>query len=329
MNALIAIIPAIVAMAAIALLRASPIAQGFLDRPGNRSLHAKPTPRFGGIGLMFAALPAVAYLGTPEIRAMAVAAALLAAVSAVDDVRSLPVWVRLPCHFAAAALAVWISWPSAGPGNGTFVAFGMAAIGLLAIAWMTNVFNFMDGADGLAGGMALIGFGALGYASLLAGNPAIAYSCLALSAAAAGFLAFNFPPARVFMGDAGSVPLGFLAGAFGWLGFTLGLWPWWFPALVFSPFVIDATVTLARRAAGREPILQAHRTHYYQRLVLGGWSHRRLAVAAWVLMAAVAASAIGALGQRAEVQGAIISFWAIAYGVLLLSIDRHFPRGQV
>lgn len=328
MNILVALLPAIVAAGAIAVLLSSPLASRFLDRPGDRSLHARVTPRVGGLGLMTAALPAVLFHGTPAIQAVAAAAAVVFAVSAFDDFRSLPVAVRLPCHFAASAAAVGVAWPGSFPGVAPAADVAIAVVAVLAIAWMTNAFNFMDGADGLAGCMALVGFAAFAFAAFAGGNSSLAYSCLALSAAAAGFLAFNFPPARVFMGDSGSVPLGFLAGAFGWLGFTLALWPWWFPALVFSPFLIDATVTLARRMAGREPLLQAHRSHYYQRLVLGGWSHRRLAAAAWVLMAAVAASAIAALGLRGEVQGAIISFWAIAYGVILLSIDRRYPREQ-
>jgi UDP-N-acetylmuramyl pentapeptide phosphotransferase/UDP-N-acetylglucosamine-1-phosphate transferase len=320
------LLPAAVTIAVIALLRASPLASRFLDRPGERSLHEVATPRLGGIGLVLGALPVAFALGTPEVRAIALAAAGLSLLSLVDDVRALPVEVRLPCHLAAAAVAVGVAWPEGGAADaGTAAA---AAIAFLAIAWMTNLFNFMDGADGLAGGMATIGFAALGLVALRAGDGAIGHACLATAAAAAGFLAFNFPPARVFMGDAGSIPLGFLAGALGWLGVARGLWPAWFPPLVFSPFVVDATVTLARRIGAREPFLQAHRSHYYQRLVLSGWSHRRLAFRAWALMAVSAASAVLALGQRAPWQGAIIFLWVIAYGVLLVRIDRRHPRGR-
>lgn len=326
MNPLALALPAVVAIAAIALLRRSPLASKVLDRPGERSLHEIATPRIGGVGLMLGALPVAFVLGTPEVRALALAAAALALVSLVDDAKPLPVAVRLPFHFAASAVAVAVAWPQgAAPEAGTLAG---AALALLAIAWMTNLYNFMDGADGLAGGMATIGFAALGLAALGAGDWAIGHACLATAAAAAGFLAFNFPPARVFMGDAGSVPLGFLAGALGWLGAARGLWPAWFPVLVFSPFVVDASVTLARRIWAREPILQAHRSHYYQRLVLSGWSHRRLALASWGLMALCAASALVALGKPVGLQGAIIFAWAFAYGVLLVRIDRRHSRGQ-
>ncbi|MCW5593175.1 MAG: glycosyl transferase [Burkholderiales bacterium] len=273
---------------------------------------------------MLGALPLAFALGTPEIRTVALAAAALAAVSLVDDVRALPVAVRLPCHLGAAGAAVCAAWPAGQAADAPAMAAAVTAF--LAISWMTNLFNFMDGADGLAGGMAAIGFAALGSAALVAGDGALGNACLATSAAAAGFLVFNFPPARVFMGDAGSVPLGFLAGALGWLGAARGLWPVWFPILVFSPFVVDASVTLLRRIAAREAVLQAHRSHYYQRLVLSGWSHRRLAFAAWALMALCATSALAAIGAQPVLQGTIIFGWAITYGVLLVWIDRHHPR---
>lgn len=325
MSLIAALVPAVVAVGVIALLRASAsLSARFLDRPGRRSLHATATPRFGGLGLLLGALPMVFLLGTPEVRAMAGVAAALAAVSLVDDLRPLPVAVRLPCHFAAAVLAVGIAWPDGAPMNAA--SLGVAATGVLAIAWMTNVFNFMDGADGLAGGMATIGFAALAWAAHRAGDAGFAQVLVALSAGAAGFLAFNYPPARVFMGDAGSVPLGFLAGALGGLGIVRGLWPWWFPVLVFSPFIVDATVTLAWRVARRKAFLQAHRDHYYQRLVLGGWSHGKLAAAAWALMAAVASSAVAAVGQQPDRQGAIILLWVIAYGALLFLVGRLYPR---
>ncbi len=100
------------------------------------------------------------------------------------------------------------------------------------------------------------------------------------------------------MGDAGSIPLGFLAGALGVQGALAGAWPFWFPVLVFSPFIVDATVTLARRMVRREPFWRAHRAHYYQRLVLSGWSHRRVALGAYALMCAGAAAALAGVDAR-------------------------------
>jgi len=188
--------------------------------------------------------------------------------------------------------------------------------------WMTNLYNFMDGSDGLAGTMALVGFGAYAAAAALAGHGPLALVSLAVASASAGFLAFNFPPARVFMGDAGSIPLGFLAGALGVLGVVAGAWPAAFPAVAFSPFIVDATATLLRRLVRGERVWQAHRSHYYQRLVLSGWNPRRLVLAAGGLMLAAAASALVLARSGLMLQCGIIFFWVVLYALLLPAIDR-------
>jgi len=110
----------------------------------------------------------------------------------------------------------------------------VVALFAVAVGWMANLYNFMDGADGMAGGMALIGFSVYALAAAVGGAPAFALVNLCVAAAALGFLVFNFPPARVFMGDAGSIPLGFLAGALGLQGWAQDLWPLWFPLVVFG-----------------------------------------------------------------------------------------------
>jgi UDP-N-acetylmuramyl pentapeptide phosphotransferase/UDP-N-acetylglucosamine-1-phosphate transferase len=170
--------------------------------------------------------------------------------------------------------------------------------------------------------MGAIGFGAYAWAAFQAGNAALGVTCLALASANVGFLAHNFPPARVFMGDAGSIPLGFLAGALGVQGFASGAWTAAFPVVVFSPFIVDASVTLLRRLARRERVWQAHRTHYYQRLVLAGWNPRRLLFAAGALMLAAAASALFLREAEPMLQCGIIFCWAVLYALLLPAIDR-------
>jgi UDP-GlcNAc:undecaprenyl-phosphate/decaprenyl-phosphate GlcNAc-1-phosphate transferase len=197
--------------------------------------------------------------------------------------------------------------------------------GTLAVVWMTNLYNFMDGADGLAGGMAAIGFGALALAAWLGDAPGLAAFCAAIAAAALAFLRFNFPPARVFMGDAGSIPLGFLAAALGILGVQQNVWPWLFPLLVFSPFIVDASVTLARTRAARRKIWQAHRSHYYQRVVLLGASHRQLALAAYALMLAMAALAFVLLVLPQHAAWLLI-LSAASYLLIFLAIDRRWHR---
>jgi UDP-N-acetylmuramyl pentapeptide phosphotransferase/UDP-N-acetylglucosamine-1-phosphate transferase len=302
------------------VLKRSDLPTRLVDRPNERSLHRDPTPRIGGLGLLAGALPVAIAAGSDEARLLAGLAGVVAIVSAMDDAASLPVSARLATHLVAAVLAVAIVGPATG--------VPAAALAALGIAWMANLYNFMDGADGLAGGMAAIGFAALAVAAAGAGDPGMALLAGALGAAAIAFLVFNYPPASLFMGDAGSVPLGLLAGAIGWHGVARGSWPAWFPLLVFSPFIVDATVTLLRRLVAREPVWKAHRSHYYQRLVLAGWSHRRLALAAWAVMAAAAASALAALGTSPVVQSAILAAWVLAYAAMGLVIDRRHPRGD-
>lgn len=309
-------LPAVVAWAIAFALSRSTAALKLADLPNARSLHSVPKPRVGGVGILAGALPVMAWLAGGALMPLLLCAAGLAIVSFMDDMRSLPIYVRLPAHFAAAIGSVAAaSW-------GASESMAAAVLAVLAIVWSANLFNFMDGSDGLAGGMAVIGFSVMGAVSYET-YPGFSWGALAIASACVGFLALNFPPARVFMGDAGSVPLGFLAAAMGWLGVTRDLWPPWFPVLVFSPFIADATVTLARRLLRRERFWQAHRGHYYQRLVLSGMTSRRLALCAYALMIAVAASAVLALRQGGLVAYAIIAVWAAMYAAMFLVIDRH------
>ena len=317
------VVPALVAWIAIAWLRRTRAAEVLTDVPNERSLHATATPRVGGLGLLLGALPVAASLGGAPVVALAACAAVLAAISAADDRRSLPIAVRLPAHVAAAAVAILaIASPEAARAGLGIVE---SALALAAIVWMANLYNFMDGSDGLAGGMTLIGFGALALAAVLARQWPLALACAAIASASSGFLAHNFPPARVFMGDAGSVPLGFLAGALGLHGALAGAWTIALPVIVFSPFIADATVTLARRVVRGEPFWKAHRSHHYQRLVLSGWSPRRLALGAYALMLATAGSALAARAADAHMQLAIIAGWAVVYAVIFLAITRRNP----
>jgi UDP-N-acetylmuramyl pentapeptide phosphotransferase/UDP-N-acetylglucosamine-1-phosphate transferase len=290
-----------------------------MDHPNERSLHETPTPRIGGQGIMAGVLAATVWLADGALLPLVLGAFGLAAVSLLDDLRGLPVRVRFLAHFAAAA--------------GCLLALGLSGwallAGTLAVVWMTNLYNFMDGSDGLAGGMAAIGFGALALAAWLADAPELAAFSAAIAAAALAFLRFNFPPARVFMGDAGSIPLGFLAAVLGILGTRQSVWPWVFPLLVFSPFIVDASVTLIRRALRSEKVWQAHRSHYYQRVVLSGASHRQLALAAYVLMLTMAALAFALLFLRQHAEWLLI-LSAVIYLLIFLAIDRrwHLARNE-
>ncbi len=180
-----------------------------LDEPNARSLHERPVPRTGGIAVLLGAAVALGFGAAPLWLPMALALAL-AVVSFLDDLRGLPTALRLLSHVAAAGVLVWYVLSPMHPVE--------MAVLIAAIAWITNLYNFMDGSDGLAGGMAAIGFGAYALAAWLSGEAALASLCVALSAASAAFLLHNLHPARIFLGDVGSIPLGFLAGALGIVG---------------------------------------------------------------------------------------------------------------
>jgi UDP-N-acetylmuramyl pentapeptide phosphotransferase/UDP-N-acetylglucosamine-1-phosphate transferase len=297
----------------------SPRAPRMLDLPNERSLHSNPVPRNGGIGITAGVAVAWMIVGPPAHNSVWIGIVILIAISLLDDLRGLPAWSRFCVHLTAAAM-VSIEYLSMKPD------WQVAMIAALAIAWMTNLYNFMDGSDGLAGGMALFGFSIYGIAALLSDNFDFALLNFSIAAAAAGFLVFNFHPARIFMGDVGSVPLGFLAGTMGIIGWQQGNWTWWFPLLVFSPFIVDASATLARRLLQREPVWRAHRDHYYQRLVLMGWGHRNTALAEYGLMALCGIFGLVSLFAPIGIQFALIAVLTIIYVALAIVIDRAWRQ---
>ena len=128
------------------------------------------------------------------------------------------------------------------------------------------------------------------------------------------------------MGDAGSITLGFLAAAFGVWGWQQGDWPFWFPLLVFSPFVADATMTLFNRMRQGEKITQAHRSHYYQRLVQMGWGHRKTAVVEYVLMFFAGISALWGIGLDVQGQGNLLAWWGAIFLGMSMWVDRRWRQ---
>jgi len=297
----------------------SPRAPRALDRPNDRSLHSNPIPRSGGLGIGAGIALAWLILGLSVPFSIYIGILVLLVISWLDDLRGLPAWTRFCIHLTVAAVASiqLLSMESS---------WWAVTISLLSLAWMTNLYNFMDGSDGLAGGMTLFGFSFYGIAALLAGHMEFALLNFSIAAAAAGFLVFNFHPARIFMGDVGSVPLGFLAATLGLVGWRHGNWTWWFPLLVFSPFIVDASITLARRLLRRERVWQAHRDHYYQRLVQMGWGHRNAALAEYVLMAVCGICALASLSFPLGGQLVLIAMLAIAYLLIALAIERAWRR---
>jgi UDP-N-acetylmuramyl pentapeptide phosphotransferase/UDP-N-acetylglucosamine-1-phosphate transferase len=287
---------------------------GPIDRPNHRSLHQVAVPRSGGVGILAGIAVGLMVTGPPA--ALWLALGGLVGVSLLDDFRSLPARIRFLVQLAAASTVTWTMMPSG---------WGVAGylFSVLCILWMTNLYNFMDGSNGLAGGMAVFGFAANALTASFAGQVDLAIWSACIATAAGGFLIFNFDPARIFMGDVGSVPLGFLAAVLGLHGLWLGAWPAWFPLLVFSAFIVDATVTLLQRGLRGEKVWLPHREHYYQRLIQSGWSHRRLALAAYLLMFFTAGSACLLIVAPPTVQVLVIVAWGVTYVLLMRVIDRR------
>jgi UDP-GlcNAc:undecaprenyl-phosphate/decaprenyl-phosphate GlcNAc-1-phosphate transferase len=309
----------VAALAVLGWLLRSRWARLALDHPDRRSLHHAPVPRVGGIGVLTGVAIAFATVGTETVSRLWPGLALLAAVSLADDIRGMRVSVRFAAHLAAAGvLAAGVVYSEFG--------LGATLLVMLGAAWMINLYNFMDGSDGLAGGMALIGFSFYGVAAWLAGSNAYALLNFSIAAAAAAFLFFNFHPARVFLGDVGSVPLGFLAAALGLIGWERQYWTWWFPLLVFSPFIVDSSVTLTRRMLRRERVWQGHLDHYYQRLIRMGWGHRNTALAEYALMLVCGIAAVAALHAGRMTQITVATAFALVYATLAHAVDRAWSR---
>lgn len=304
----------------ISVILSSKFGKKVQDIPNERSLHSAPKPRTGGVGLIVGVLIGWTLVYSATTWWLVLPLMLLFVVSLLDDLHSLPVKQRLLAHLVAGGVLV--------AGSGVFAQYGAIAalVVVLLTVWMTNLYNFMDGSDGLAGGMAMMGFAFYGTAALFANDHAFAMLNYSISAAALGFLYFNFPPAKIFMGDAGSIPLGFLAAALGLWGWQQGYWAVWFPLLVFSPFIVDASVTLLKRSIRGVKITEAHREHYYQRTIQMGWSHRSVALMEYAVMFCVGVSALGVL--QYGYSWLAFCAWGGIYGALMLTIDLNWKRSK-
>ncbi len=316
MAALVLLATAIASAALTRLLRYVSLRRQLLDVPTGRSSHPRPTPRLGGVaiavtcaGAWLAAplggLPAGAGVPAPFVAGGAIAAA----VGLVDDLAGLSPIPKLIGE-AGAAAPVLLLLPVVPPGWPVAVTLGAAALWIVAY---TNVFNFMDGSDGLAGGIAVLTMLVLGVLALDRGIAALAWTAFAVAAASLGFLRYNWPPASIFMGDAGSLFLGYAFAVLGLLfvraGVSAGA-----VGLALTPFLFDGTFTLARRLLRGEPVWRAHRSHLYQRLLILGWSHAAVArtYCAWAACSGVLAVAV----DRAGAAGRVLLLAAAAAGMI-------------
>jgi len=276
--------------------------RAILDRPNERSSHTIPTPTGGGlapVGVLILIWCLVALAGkTPAAPFFIIVglAALLTCEGWIDDMHSISPFKRLLWQGASVLLAI-IFAPLPGPVFGGWlppIADGLIAG--LAWVWFINLFNFMDGIDGLAGGETVsTGIGIAVVAGILNLDGDLHVLGLTMAATVAGFVIFNWHPARIFMGDTGSIPLGFLLG---WLLLNLAAHGQWAAAAILPLyFLFDATWTLVRRAYRGEKVWHAHREHLYQKAVRHGAGHdqvvRSVLIANLVFIGLAAAAASG------------------------------------
>jgi Fuc2NAc and GlcNAc transferase len=318
-----------------ARVRAYAVSHGVLDVPNHRSSHRVATPRGGGIAIAAAVLAgwgAAAMgglLSGRQLLGLAVGGAVVTAVGFADDHRHLSRLWRLGAHLAAAACVVAGvgGIPTSGPGSLPGGDLLWAPLSALYLAWLVNLTNFMDGIDGLAAGEAATVAAGGAWLAYLTGTVTLAPAAV-LACGAAGFLVWNWPPARIFMGDAGS---GFLGLALGGVALHAGqgtpalFWGW---TILLGVFIVDASVTLCRRVVTGARFYEPHRTHAYQKLSTRVGGHRpvTLAVMAINLGWLLPIAALVARGQLSALGGLALAYAPLLAGALVLRAGAGGPE---
>ena len=294
-----------------------------IDRPNDRSLHRRPVSRSGGVailgGLLVGMVIAAGMVGSIDWLCLFGAALPVIAISWLDDRHTVRAAIRLLIHLSAALLLIIaIDLPLWAKLNGEIIRIVVLSVLILSVVWMTNLYNFMDGMDGLAGSMTIIGVTTLA----LVGYRQPAFVALAglLVASTIGFLIFNWHPARLFMGDTGSATLGFMIAGLALWADRDGLLPLWLAMLAFAPFIVDATVTLLRRMLAGEKIWQAHRSHSYQRLSLSGQG-QELTVVLYIILMLICSLTVLLIAAGQVSAPVAVAVWLVVFGGLWGSIE--------
>lgn len=299
---------------------------GVLDMPNERSSHRAPTPRTGGLALMGACLLGASLAWRDLPRTWLVGGTGFFTLGLLDDLYRLPERLRLALQ---AVLSLAVAWHGprieelALPGLLPWALNETIAV-IVTAFWYTgfvNLFNFMDGTDGMAAGEALVAGSAIG---ILTGSPL----ALIASGAAAGFLVFNYAPARIFMGDGGSYLLGALLAFSVVEGASLPGRP--IPFIVFvlilATFIVDTSVTLLRRIVRREAWFTAHRSHYYQKLTDLGASHAQVSWINVSLTLSLSICAVVYLRGETSIRVMLLAAWGMVFALGLTMIDRRMRR---
>lgn len=255
------------------------LSSGRISLPGERQSHRSATPTGGGLGLVFSVflmtlcLELIVSLPFFWWKNVLPGVMLLTIVGWRDDKIHVSPLLRLLIQLAVSFWLIGFDWWDFPWREQAFW-----ACAIVAVIWLMNLYNFMDGSNGMAGFQGVFAGMTLAILFQLGGESSMALAALAVAAACAGFLPLNFPAARVFMGDASSVPLGFVFAAFAVYGIQTGSVGLPLSILIMSVFVVDATLTLLSRAFSGERWYTAHARHVYQRLIAHGWSHRKVLV---------------------------------------------------
>ncbi len=304
------------------IVRRYALSRSIVDIPNPRSSHLVPTPRGGGLAVVITFLAAVAcFHGLDLVSgrltwALVSGGVVVALAGWLDDRGHLAVRLRLTVQFLAAAVAVAALGGFESLDVGWFtIPLGVAGsfLAVIGIVWMVNLYNFMDGIDGIAGVEAVTTATFAGLFLVWKGTPGLAILCAALASAVAGFLAWNWPPAKIFMGDVGSGFLGYIFSVLALATEKTGALPVLVWIVLLGVFVCDATVTLIKRLLRKEKVWQAHRSHFYQRAVQAGRSHRFVTL--WTGLLNVLLGLLSA----AAVACPRLLLPAVAAGVLLLA----------
>jgi len=298
--------------------------KGMMDVPNARSSHTIPTPRGGGLAIAAVTLAGTVVLSVMGLIPARFAAALggggllIAAVGWIDDRQGLSALVRAAIHALAAVWALaWLGGlPGLDYGSGR-LHLGLLGypLALVALVWMINLYNFMDGIDGLAGAQAVMAAGAAGILLFAGGHSGAAGVAWVITAASAGFLVWNWEPAKIFMGDVGSGLLGYAFGVLALHTENTGALPALIWILLLAVFIVDTTATLIRRIRRGEKWYEAHRTHAFQRAVQAGFSHAQVSLSVVGLNAALAGLAWLAWSRPAALLPTVVG---AAVGLLLL-----------
>jgi Fuc2NAc and GlcNAc transferase len=252
---------------------------------------------------------------------------LIAAIGWVDDRRGVRASVRLTVHLIVAAWTLYMlgGLPQIQIGIAT-LQIGRAGylLGVLGVVWSVNLFNFMDGIDGLAGSQASLIFTSVGILCFARGNPSLGAIALVMAAVSGGFLVWNWPPAKIFLGDVGSGAIGYMVAGIAVASEDRGTVPLVVFAIIGGVFVSDATVTLLRRIVRGNRPADAHRDHAYQRLARTWGNHRTVSVrAAAVTVALAGLGTAGVLAPQLVLPALLVS--CVLLGGLLLATERRAP----